>query len=144
MLALPDLLVYHDWANGRTFDAIAALPSADWHRDLGSSFPSIPNVRAWPIVRIDATPAGLRTALAEIEAERTALVAADDPHRVVRYRLLDGREGADALGVLVQHVVNHASYHRGQLATMLRQLGHVPPATDLVRFVHERAAEAAE
>ncbi len=29
------------------------------------------------------------------------------------------------------HVVNHSSYHRGQVACQLRQLGHRPPGTDL-------------
>lgn len=32
---------------------------------------------------------------------------------------------------VVLHVVNHATYHRGQIAAMLRQIGHVPPSTDL-------------
>jgi uncharacterized damage-inducible protein DinB len=34
--------------------------------------------------------------------------------------------------------VNHATYHRGQLASMLRQLGKTPPSTDLVRFYREQ------
>jgi uncharacterized damage-inducible protein DinB len=42
---------------------------------------------------------------------------------------------------MLQHVVNHASYHRGQVTTMLRQLG-MPPARqmDLVTFYRESAA----
>jgi len=36
------------------------------------------------------------------------------------------------LGDLMTHVVNHATYHRGQLTTMLRQVGATPPATDFV------------
>jgi uncharacterized damage-inducible protein DinB len=32
----------------------------------------------------------------------------------------------------VLHLVNHATYHRGQVVAQLRQLGHAPPATDLV------------
>ena len=35
------------------------------------------------------------------------------------------------------HVVNHSTYHRGQVASMLRQLGTVPPATDLLIYVDE-------
>jgi uncharacterized damage-inducible protein DinB len=38
----------------------------------------------------------------------------------------------------MQHVVNHASYHRGQITTMLRQLGANPISTDLSRFYYER------
>jgi len=41
---------------------------------------------------------------------------------------------------IVQHVVNHASYYRGQVTTMLRQLGANPPkAMDLIAFYRERA-----
>jgi uncharacterized damage-inducible protein DinB len=35
-------------------------------------------------------------------------------------------------------VINHATYHRGQLATLLRQLGRTPPSTDYVRYLRER------
>ena len=40
---------------------------------------------------------------------------------------------------MLQHVVNHASYHRGQVTTMLRQLGaEPPPSQDLIAFYRER------
>jgi uncharacterized damage-inducible protein DinB len=39
---------------------------------------------------------------------------------------------------MMQHVANHGSYHRGQIATLLRQLGAKPAATDLIRFYRER------
>lgn len=46
---------------------------------------------------------------------------------------------------LMQHVMNHSTYHRGQLAWMLRQLGTEPRATDfhvfLVEGLHENRAE---
>jgi uncharacterized damage-inducible protein DinB len=39
---------------------------------------------------------------------------------------------------MLQHVVNHASYHRGQVTTLLRQLGAAPPkSTDLITFYRE-------
>lgn len=40
---------------------------------------------------------------------------------------------------MVQHVVNHASYHRGQVTTMLRQLSASPPKSmDLIAFYREQ------
>jgi len=39
-----------------------------------------------------------------------------------------------------QHLVNHSSYHRGQIVTLLRQIGVKPPATDLIRFYREQQA----
>ena len=54
-------------------------------------------------------------------------------------RLLNGQAGASRLDHMLQHVVNHGSYHRGQVTTLLRQLGAAPPAqTDLIAFHRER------
>jgi len=42
---------------------------------------------------------------------------------------------------MLQHVVNHGSYHRGQVTTMLRQLGAAPPKyMDLIVFYREKQA----
>jgi uncharacterized damage-inducible protein DinB len=41
---------------------------------------------------------------------------------------------------MLQHVVNHASYHRGQITTMLRQMGAQPAkSTDMIAFYRSRA-----
>jgi uncharacterized damage-inducible protein DinB len=37
----------------------------------------------------------------------------------------------------IQHMVNHSTYHRGQIVAMLRQLGVQPPRTDLILFYRE-------
>ncbi len=38
-----------------------------------------------------------------------------------------------------QHVVNHSSYHRGQIVGMIRQLGAPAVATDMILFFRETA-----
>lgn len=38
-----------------------------------------------------------------------------------------------------QHVVDHSTYHRGQIITLLRQSGITPPATSLILFYRETA-----
>lgn len=76
-----------------------------------------------------------------LEAERDAYLAtpADgDVTRIVEYRTLAGNAYADRLGDLFRHVVNHSTYHRGQVATQLRQLGQAPPGTDLIAFLRAR------
>ena len=35
------------------------------------------------------------------------------------------------------HVVNHSSYHRGQMALLLGQEGKSPPATDYIFYLRE-------
>ena len=44
---------------------------------------------------------------------------------------------------MLQHVVNHATYHRGQVTTMLRQLDAAPPKSmDLIAFYRENLVDA--
>lgn len=77
----------------------------------------------------------LETRLGDIERERTELLATltdDDLQRDLAYRNMAGDPFANTLGDLMTHVANHATYHRGQLTTMLRQVGATPPATDFV------------
>lgn len=59
--------------------------------------------------------------------------------RTFSYRLKSGAQGASTYAQAMQHVVNHGTYHRGQVTTLLRQLGHAPPASlDLIAFHRER------
>jgi len=58
---------------------------------------------------------------------------------VIEYRLLNGTPGATPFWQMLQHVVNHGSYHRGQVTTLLRQLGAPPPESlDLFTFYRQR------
>ena len=55
----------------------------------------------------------------------------------VSYENLQAQRWEYSLAQMMQHVVNHSSYHRGQLVTLLRQLGQTPPATDFLVFLDE-------
>jgi uncharacterized damage-inducible protein DinB len=44
---------------------------------------------------------------------------------------------------LMQHVVNHSTYHRGQVTLTMRQLGAEPLATDFHVFLVEHLGESA-
>ena len=62
--------------------------------------------------------------------------------KVISYKLRNGTPGATPFWQMLQHVVNHASNHRGQVVTMLRQLGAPPPkSVDLIAFYREKAAK---
>jgi uncharacterized damage-inducible protein DinB len=63
--------------------------------------------------------------------------------RVFDFKLLSGQPGSSPFWQMLQHVVNHASYHRGQVTTMLRQIGAAPAKPmDMIAFyrVSERDA----
>lgn len=159
---LRTLVDYHYWARDRVLAAIEPLDAEQFVRDLKSSFPSVRDTLAhlhgaewvW-LSRCDGvspmqhlTPdrfgdlKAVRAAWSDSEAGLRRLVQDLDDEsagRVVEYRLFNGQTGKTRIAELVQHLVNHGSYHRGQLATMLRQLGAAPAqSTDLMTFYRER------
>jgi uncharacterized damage-inducible protein DinB len=153
---------YHYWARDRLIDAVGSLTPEQYSRDLGSSFKSVRDTlthlyaaewawyRRWhgesPTKLLGAETFADLPALkaAWIEHERKMRAFVDglsdaDVDRVIEYRLFSGAGGASPIGQMVQHVVNHASYHRGQVTTMLRQLG-APPAKmmDMIAYYREK------
>ncbi len=52
----------------------------------------------------------------------------------VDFRFVDGRHGTLTRRDMLFHVVNHKTYHRGYVATMLYQFGMQPPTMDLPVF----------
>lgn len=65
-------------------------------------------------------------------------LGAEGVDRVIGY-VHRGRPTSSVFSHMLQHVVNHGSYHRGQVTTMLRQLGAAPPRSqDLIAFYRRR------
>ncbi|HUO84444.1 MAG TPA: DinB family protein, partial [Thermoanaerobaculia bacterium] len=86
--------------------------------------------------------ADLKTRLAAVESERDDLLQSltdDDLESSLNYRTLAGDAYESRLLDLLLHVVNHSTYHRGQLTTMLRQVGAKPPSSDYVFYLREQA-----
>jgi len=159
---LQTLIHYHYWARDRLLKAVETLTPEQYNKDLGNSFKSIRDTLthiyaaewAWHSRWQGVSPtallptdtfadlAALRRAWTELEQKMRAFVDGleeQDVARVIEYKLLSGDAGASPTWQMVQHVVNHASYHRGQITTMLRQLGAAPPkSTDLITFYRER------
>jgi uncharacterized damage-inducible protein DinB len=65
-----------------------------------------------------------------------------DLDRVIRYKGFTGDEFSNPLWQSLHQLTNHASYHRGQIVTLLRQLGVKPVSTDLIMYYREQAAAA--
>lgn len=162
LLAMSRLFGFCEWANHRFLDAVAPLDAEAFARDLAGSHGGIRGTLVhtygaewvWHQRFQGASPpalpgedqitsvAGLRERWSTLEAERRAWLASlpeGAGERVVEYRTFRGDAFSSRLLPLVQHVTNHGSYHRGQVAVFLRQLGLKPPATDLVAFDRERA-----
>ena len=163
---LQELLDYHYWARDRLLDAAERPSHDDFTRDLGSSFKSIRDTLVhiysaewiwcsrWqgesPTAMLDSNTFGdisaLRKAWDEYEIKMRSVLDAFAPDRldqVIEYHDTKGNVWRQAFRELLLHVVNHASYHRGQVTTMLRQLHTTPPESmDLITFYRERKQPA--
>jgi uncharacterized damage-inducible protein DinB len=131
------LYEYHWWANRRLFDHAAGLGPAVTDRPLGSQFsaPTIKDLFAHIYGADGYWFAGLgplRIAWDTLEAEQHAYLSAlgaDDLERVLEYGTLTGQSRRLPLWTLLQHVPNHATHHRSELATMLTMASGSPPDT---------------
>ncbi len=160
------LLDYTVWANHRFLRVVATLSVLDFRRDLGSSHGGIRGtlthtlsaewlwLERWkgvsPRQMMDEGEfpdvVALRDRWAALDRHRSSWFKGLRVREIaapVCYRNLEGRELAAPLWQLVQHLANHSTHHRGQVATLLRLLKTKPPATDLVVWDREQAARAA-
>ena len=158
------LCTYNSWANHRTLDACAPLSAAQFTQDLHSSFPSVRDTLAhlmfvewvWLERWLGRSPgfppsdglsdlASIRSRWQKIETDLTAFIqklSAADLDRVVEYKNTKGTAFSNPMRQMLQHLFNHQTYHRGQITTMLRQLGASPSATDLIAFYREQSGRA--
>lgn len=66
-------------------------------------------------------------------------VTQSDLDREMEYKTLRFGIYRNPLWQSMLHLVNHGTYHRGQVTTLLRQLGAEPLLTDLMHFYRERS-----
>ena len=82
-----------------------------------------------------ATPTDMRayieTALTERRLDETVAVKPST-----------GGEYFHTFREMFRHAIDHSSYHRGQLVTLLRQVGATPPGTGLIAFYREHRGRA--
>jgi uncharacterized damage-inducible protein DinB len=155
---------YHLWARERALAALAHVTPEQFRRELGSSFGSLRDTVAhlygadevwlarWrggspqglPPAEQFADLAALRAAWAKLDPDFRAFVHGLDAAglaRTLTYRAFNGQSATLSFTQMLQHVVNHGSYHRGQITTLLRQLGvPAPKSMDLVAFYRERSS----
>jgi len=159
------LYEYNAWANQRVLDACATLTPEQFTRDLGNSFPSVRDtlvhimggqwiwLERWQGRSPARLPAAddfpdlpsLRKRWEEVEADVLTFVRGLTSERLAtvnEYKTLTAGTFACPLWQMLQHLVNHGTYHRGQVTTLLRQLGVKSVATDLSFFYRERGAAA--
>jgi uncharacterized damage-inducible protein DinB len=159
------LFQYNAWADRRLLGACTALTNEQFTQNLGSSFSSVRDTvvhlygAEWiwnerihgrsPSALVSGAGypdlASIRPKLGEMDQyyiEFVSKMTQQDLDRVIHYKGFTGDEFSNPLWQSLHQLTNHASYHRGQVTTMLRQLGAKPVSTDLIGYYREQAAAA--
>ena len=154
------LYEYDKWADGKLLEVIATLSADNYKKDLGSSFGGIHgtfvHILSANLVWLDRwrgkTPLPLKVdELPSVEAVKkhwdtygleikNFLLALTDEtlNESLIYVDFKGNNFANLLYQLMQHKVNHSTYHRGQIVTMLRQLNVGAVSTDLITYIRQK------
>ena len=159
---LKELYAYNGWANERVRDSIQDLDPEVFQRDLGASFGSLQGtvahlvsaqrnwLRRWkgqsasrPLpFEAFASPEEANRRWVEVDRALAGFVDGLDDgglEQSIGLTTPRGRSYSSPLWRAMLHVVNHSSYHRGQIAAMLRQVGATPQGTDLMLYYREQS-----
>jgi uncharacterized damage-inducible protein DinB len=155
------LHAYNSWANNHIFETLAPVPEEKYKRDMKSSHGGLHGTlvhivgaeklwlerfagNAQPMLKSDSVPslAELRSLWEKTGFDMARWLGAMSDRKLQEtftMKTLKGDTYTHVFWHAFQHMVNHSSYHRGQIITMLRQLDEKPVTTDLIRFYRETA-----
>jgi uncharacterized damage-inducible protein DinB len=157
---LKRLYSYNHWANNETVAAVSRLDDDAFTRALGNSFSSVRDTLVhilgaewiWLERWNGRSPRALLTSAEFPDLERITrkwkqvedgqseflgMLTPLDLDKSISYVNQKGETWSYPLGQQMLHVVNHSTYHRGQVTTLLRQLGAEPAGTDFLRYYDE-------
>ncbi len=158
---------YNGWATAGLLDAVAAVPDADYRRNVGLFFGSIHGTLnhllvgehlLW-FVRFDEGRSPALALDAEAEPDRHQLAQrlrdgaarwaplinrwpADRWEGDLAYTTTQGEPVSMPFAATLAHVFNHGTHHRGQITAALTALGHACPVLDLIYFLRAEQAAA--
>jgi uncharacterized damage-inducible protein DinB len=160
--AIRELYDYNHWANQRVLSAMTPLTDDMFTRNMGNSFVSLRDTLAhilgaewiWLERWLGRSPKALLSASdfptlqalqrrwAAVRLDQNQYIQTLVPDRLnddVSYTNTRGERYSYALWRQMLHVLNHSSYHRGQVTTLLRQMGAEPAGTDLLVYYDQAA-----
>ena len=156
--SLQQHLAYNFWANGKVAEFITKAEENVFDAEVKSSFPSLrktvehiwdaeyiwikrlqgDSLLDWPSKNFKGNRAETLSAWLDCSKDFENFISSKDnayDQSIVRYKNMKGDEFKSSVEVIVMHVVNHGTFHRGQIVTLLRELGYTDfTSTDLITF----------
>jgi uncharacterized damage-inducible protein DinB len=154
------LHAFNAWADNRIFEAVALLPDEQYMRDMKSSHGSIhgtlahmvaaqkiwlsrwlgePNLKLMTVAELPTLKV-IRTTWEKVGFEMAKFLGTMTDRKLQEtfsMKTSTGETFTHTYGQAFQHLVDHSSYHRGQVITLMRQLGVRPPGTGMIMFFRE-------
>jgi len=152
---LQQVLRHLQWADEQTFPGLEHRDAPDGALDrfmhviaaehvwLSRIRDETPKVAVWPPFTVD----GCRTLMAQNHRGFATLLDGADAaalQREITYTTSDGRRFTNTVADILQHVALHGSWHRGQIAMLLRQAGLQPFSSDYIAHVRGGATARTE
>jgi uncharacterized damage-inducible protein DinB len=159
------LFAFNHWANARMLDACRKLTAEQYAAEPVAGWPSV-RFTVWHIAVVtDGWLRGLANDPDESFPTEVELPTVDDAQRLLEraYRRFDellptltperlatpvllrrrGRSATLPPWVVLRHIVNHTTYHRGQVASKLKRFGIQQAETDFVYWAFEQIPQKA-
>ena len=161
------LFEYDRWANNRVLQAVSALSTEQFTRDLCGNFRSLRDTlvhiiggewgwltywkepshgsafltslwnRHDALFNPDGFPDVTSLKSKWVEVEKEQVEFVNGVTNKFLKKMLPIRTTQNSLASLMQYLANHSTYHRGQVGVMIRQLDAKPVATDFHLFLLE-------
>ncbi len=154
------LLVYNRWANDRVLRSVAGLSSDELNHQFPVSYGSLQGtlvhifgvewcyLQRWagtspkqlPVIAELPDRAAIDQLWHDVVEKQDRFVAGLSDEKLQKslgYINFRGQPMSYPLGDIVQHMVNHSTYHRGQVTFLLRMLGKEPLSSDYLLYFDE-------
>lgn len=149
---------YNRWANKKLYDVVETLSVEEFEKDSQAYFGSIQGTLnhilfgdwAWSLRLQDKNSSHLemdkiyhpefsklKAARLEADEEFIRLIAGMNDEKIrsnVTYRNIKGIEYTTPRHLVLAHVFNHSTHHRGQVHCLLTQAGIEAPSLDLIYY----------